>query len=342
LLGAAALSPDVIMPARKRAATLPPTPARRSPTIPPPGVAPPVRPPPKLTNMGRPATAVRPAVSPFELDNMTTNPPPIAEARSERQRDGRRDSDSRRDGDGRQHVTGPGRAPSVADWSDQPETTEQPVASDRSERRTGESDRLRQPESTSGSERSESDRLRKPESTSESQRAPQVSSPEPQTLEMPIEAIEALAGESGRTQPSMPRHREASAHTDVTRPRIIMPLVAPASNPGIKLPADESPAASSKWASGLASRIDAALDDDFGTETPVVAPTKAELRALLGNPDPTRKQSIEEIQARVEADRRRANPSTTEVDPDDIESAIEIAPPARRGGSIGVAKKKPE
>ncbi len=49
----------------------------------------------------------------------------------------------------------------------------------------------------------------------------------------------------------------------------------------------------------------------------------------------------------AEADQpRRAPHPTTEVDPDDIEAAIEIAPPARRpthANAIGVAKpKKPE
>ena len=42
------------------------------------------------------------------------------------------------------------------------------------------------------------------------------------------------------------------------------------------------------WAAGLAARIDAAIDDDFGGETPVIAPTREELQALLGSPEPTR------------------------------------------------------
>ncbi|MGE0545430.1 MAG: hypothetical protein AB7O24_26755 [Kofleriaceae bacterium] len=116
------------------------------------------------------------------------------------------------------------------------------------------------------------------------------------------------------------------------------------------------------WSRNLAARVDAALDgDEWSNETPVVAPTKAELRMLLGTPDPTREQSIEEVEAlhRVAAAEaaaayeaqpellpRRPLPNTAEVDPDDIEAAIEIAPPARKPSTaIAVAKttpKKPE
>src|SRR5205814_692036 len=97
----------------------------------------------------------------------------------------------------------------------------------------------------------------------------------------------------------------------------------PASNPEIRLP--DKP-----WAAGLAARIDAALDtDDFGGETPVIAPTAAELRALLGVPDVTKQQSIDEIERlhRKAQERpsdeeilvRRPHP-TSEVTEDDIES----------------------
>jgi cyclic-di-AMP phosphodiesterase PgpH len=121
------------------------------------------------------------------------------------------------------------------------------------------------------------------------------------------------------------------------------------------------------WSSGLAARIDAALDtDDWGRETPVVAPSKAELRALFGHPDPTRQQPLEEIAmlqrraaelAEADALRRSSHPTaeadaprrsphpTAEVDPDDIEAAIELAPPARRPAAataIGVAKPRPK
>jgi len=140
---------------------------------------------------------------------------------------------------------------------------------------------------------------------------------------------------------------------DVTQPRLRMPIPAPpTSSPNIKLPV-------APWASGLAARIDAAIEsfhrpgDDFGGETPVIAPTAAELRALIGIPDPTRQQSIEELE-RLHFEARNAEPSepeilqvrrlhpTAEVDPDDIESAIELAPPARRKAlALGIAKKKP-
>ena len=106
----------------------------------------------------------------------------------------------------------------------------------------------------------------------------------------------------------------------------------------------------------LAERVDAALEDEWGNETPIVPPTRAELRALLGAPDPTRKQSIAEIERLHRAVKddsstsepelfssRRPPPSTTEVDPEDIEAAIELAPPARKPTSVAVAKpKKPE
>ena len=102
----------------------------------------------------------------------------------------------------------------------------------------------------------------------------------------------------------------------------------------------------------LAARLDQQLEEDFGTETPIVAPTKAELQALLNSPpDPTRKQSLDELEAlhresrerpsqELELERRRPFP-TSEVDEADIEAAIELAPPARRN-AIGVAKKKRE
>jgi hypothetical protein len=119
-------------------------------------------------------------------------------------------------------------------------------------------------------------------------------------------------------------------------------------------PAPPSPARTADWSSGLAARIDAALDsDEWGSETPVIAPTRAELRALLGQPDPTRQQPLEEIERLqrraaelAEADPPRRSPHpTAEVDPDDIEAAIELAPPARRplaASAIGVAKPKPK
>jgi hypothetical protein len=110
------------------------------------------------------------------------------------------------------------------------------------------------------------------------------------------------------------------------------------------------------WARGLASRIDANIDDEFGRDTPTRAPSRAELQALVdAPPDATRQQSIEEIeklqrdpaarrsQEELNFRPRRAPFPTAEVSEDDIEAAIEIAPSARRTGSIpiGIAKKKP-
>ncbi|MBV8755920.1 MAG: HDIG domain-containing protein [Deltaproteobacteria bacterium] len=93
------------------------------------------------------------------------------------------------------------------------------------------------------------------------------------------------------------------------------------------------------------------VEPDFGGDTPPRAPTRAELQALLDSPpDPTRKQSIEELEldrmksmqrpSEPELFPRRAHP-TTEVHEEDIEAAIELAPQARKG-AVGVAKKKPE
>ena len=165
----------------------------------------------------------------------------------------------------------------------------------------------------------------------------------------PSEAA-AILEDAGRTDPSM-----------VT----MLPLRAPASDPSIELPeAGETLSGDPlRKAVDLATRAESVERDEWSAETPVVAPSKAELRALLGVPDVTRKQSIEEIDrlhlaamdlssdpeilpppAIVDSPsgRHRPMPNTAEVDPDDIESAIEIAPPARRT-AIGVVKlqKKP-
>lgn len=94
-----------------------------------------------------------------------------------------------------------------------------------------------------------------------------------------------------------------------------------------------------------------ARGDAWGKETPVAAPTKGELRALLGRPDPTRQQPIAEIErlqrraAELADPPRRAPHPTTEVDPDDIEAAIEVAPPARRphpNAVVTIKPRKPE
>ena len=142
-----------------------------------------------------------------------------------------------------------------------------------------------------------------------------------------------------------PRRAAAEHELDagVTVPSL--PILAVGDERRVDLPLRITPPAAAEperkpgWASGLAARIDAALEsDEWSRDTPVVAPTKAELRALLGQPDPTRQQPLDEIallQRRAAemkdagASRRSAHP-TAEVDPDDIEAAIELAPPARR------------
>jgi hypothetical protein len=137
-------------------------------------------------------------------------------------------------------------------------------------------------------------------------------------------------------------------------PRFEPPVQPSASAP----PAAPAPAGDPPWVRGLAARVDAVLRDEWSNETPVVPPSKAELQALLGTPDPTRQQSIDEIEALHRAAEelysepellvpptlRRVPHPTSEVDPDQIEAAIELAPPARRAPNlIAVAKpKKPE
>jgi hypothetical protein len=157
---------------------------------------------------------------------------------------------------------------------------------------------------------------------------------------------ELVEDDASRTDPRM----AAQGDPEQTNPRLIMPLPAPAtSSPELKLP--DKP-----WARGLAARIDRVLDhDDFDGETPVLPPTAAELRALLGVPDTTRKQSLDELERlHAAASAKDSQPdmlaepppptrrhNTTGVRDSDIEAAIELVPPARRT-AIGVAKKKPE
>ena len=105
----------------------------------------------------------------------------------------------------------------------------------------------------------------------------------------------------------------------------------------------------------MAARVDAQLESDFGTDTPVVAPSRAELQALRDvPPDATRELSFEEIErihrskelrpSSPELELTRRVHATAEVREEDIEAAIEIAPSARRTSTsaIGVAKTKPK
>ena len=192
-------------------------------------------------------------------------------------------------------------------------------------------------------------------------RAPTVPPPKSRTSgpPLPVDLDNAvtnpppLRGRPSSGPPALLIDDEDASATAPSMPRLELPLKAPpSSSPSISPPpAPDSP----EWAKGLAARIDAALDepgdDPWSMETPVHAPSKAELRSLLGQPDPTRQQSLDELEALhrraseasdpslpVLQDRRHPFP-TAEVDPDDIESAIEIAPPARRAPSaIAVAK----
>ncbi|MBA3458497.1 MAG: HDIG domain-containing protein [Deltaproteobacteria bacterium] len=152
-----------------------------------------------------------------------------------------------------------------------------------------------------------------------------------------LQAPAPATDDAGKTAPSFPKIEEAAR----TEPS--MPKFDAASEPGTKTP-------------GLAARIDAKLDgDEWSTETPIKAPTAAELRALLGQPDVTKQQSIAELErlsaqsrareqaeedARPEILSRRHPMPTAEVHDDDIEAAIELAPPARRPNAIAVAKQK--
>jgi len=171
------------------------------------------------------------------------------------------------------------------------------------------------------------------------------------TRPVPKQAAETL-DDSAVTQPAMLR---ADAGDD-TEPAIeILPTTSDAAIVLDKI-SEKASGKQTTWARGLAARIDASVDDEFGRETPTRAPSRAELQALVDTPpDATRQQSIEEIE-RLQRDPaarrseeelhfkpRRAPFPTAEVSEEDIEAAIEIAPSARRTGSIpiGIAKKKP-
>jgi hypothetical protein len=171
--------------------------------------------------------------------------------------------------------------------------------------------------------------------------------------------------DASTTEPSIPALAIGDEHS----------FGAPPAPPALPAPAQGTPAqgapahgeAAQGWSTGLASRVDAVLVDEWAHETPVVAPTSAELRVLFGQPDPTRQLPAvesEELQLRaaelaatdherrtarlteVEPRRRSPPPTTAEVDPEDIEAAIEVAPPARKPAArntIGVHRpKKPE
>lgn len=279
--------------ARKRAATLPPTPIRRAPTVPPPSVP------------GRRA----PTVPPYEprtagpplrgdLDAAITNPPPLRGAPSPIHRLPAFMIDERPTRTPHEDVTMPAGKLDAHELADDARITGQRRA---------------------------------------------------------VSASEAAGDdEARRTQPSIPAVEDAG-RTEPSMQRFELPLQAPpASSPSIKPP----PPPPKALTPGLAARIDAAIvGDEWGTETPIRAPSPAELRALLGQPDPTKQQSLDEIErlhaesqahaqaeedARPEIFTRRAPMPTSEVDDDDIEAAIEVAPPARRKTTTSVAVAKPK
>ena len=163
----------------------------------------------------------------------------------------------------------------------------------------------------------------------------------------------ATRDDASRTSPRMAR-LPSDSDPDDTQPRIELPLTAPMSDPVI--PSCRAQQAPTSWARGLAARIDAQLDDDFGSETPVVAPTARRAAGAARRRRPMRRASNRSTRSSgCTARRAIAPPSrararirrgarrypTAEVDDDDIEAAIELAPPARSAHAIGVAKKKP-
>jgi hypothetical protein len=101
-----------------------------------------------------------------------------------------------------------------------------------------------------------------------------------------------------------PSSQEDAANTEprmaAFRPSKVMPLPAPpASNPGIKPPPAADAARTSQWAKGLADRIDASLEDEWSTNTPIHGPTPGELATLQGKPDTTKLTPIDQIEALV-------------------------------------------
>jgi hypothetical protein len=146
---------------------------------------------------------------------------------------------------------------------------------------------------------------------------------------------ELVEDETSTTNPRLVIERPT---TDAEGDRVTAPAIA------------NDPELHDVWKRGLASRIDATLDD-FGSDTPIKAPTRAELQALTdAPPDATRLQSFEELERlKLAASERESAPElqltrrapypTAEVDENDIEAAIELAPPARRT-AVGVAKTK--
>jgi len=161
--------------------------------------------------------------------------------------------------------------------------------------------------------------------------------------------VSAASDDAGITEPSMPALAIGDERSVDLRPA--PPPPPPGRREGSASPASGAGEGEAGRATGLAARVDAALSDDWGKETPIASPTSAELRVLFGHPDPTRQLPLEEVEllqrraaelAQGDSPRRPPAP-TAEVDPEDIEAAIEVAPPARRPvakNTIGVTRPK--
>jgi len=271
--------------ARKRAATLPPTPIRRAPTVPPPPRRSPTLPPfPAPTSYGAPTRTGGPPLE-VDLDNAVTNPPPIHRPAL---------------------VIVDDEASTTHDAQTTPGSPALLPADEPDERATGK-----------------------------------------HAIAEPDDVAPAVASRDSAPAKVAATVRAASAP-------VVRPSTAAGSAPVVVPPR--------KWSADLAARVDRRLEqDEWSNETPVVAPSPAQLRSLLGHPDATRQvpqHEIEALQRRIaeEVDEgddgepeilsRRTPPMpTAEVDPEDIEAAIEVVPPARRSSTaIAVARppKKPE
>jgi hypothetical protein len=136
-------------------------------------------------------------------------------------------------------------------------------------------------------------------------------------------------------KPVLPRNEDAvmtrprmlvdppDSDPDVTSPNLELPLLAPASSPSIPLPG-----------ASLASRIDAQLSAEDAEHTrDVTRQASVEEEGVAEN-----KSLRHEARDKSHDATRRVPYPTAEVDEQDIEAAIELAPPARRT-VIGVAKK---
>jgi hypothetical protein len=316
-------------PARTKAATLPPIKAptvppplgRRSPTLPPmmvsgpPFQRPPTQPPPSFTNP--PPSELRPPASrPASVPPALTNPPP-----SELRPPARASSPQPAGSTAPPPFTVRPPGPNILDDMITLRPQYEHVSEDLIVKESDDGSVLIQPK------KYEPSRVEK----------------DPASTAPALGRYEA-SNDAASTQPSMLRDDAAS-----TQPTMPAQDVGDDTSPNVEIGKAET-----SWARGLEARLARQMEEDFGTETPVSAPTRAELQALLNSPpDPTRQQSFEEIEALHRKSRdsrtsepaleltRRAPPPTAEVDEEDIEAAIELAPAARRN-AIGVAKKKPK